>query len=105
MLLESSVPQVAIEKSWLNQQYEEVVDFYLEIPENNRAKLLAARSYLELDEPDEAMQLGEEINDVSIQIAGLEKQIELLESNEELDEDEREERIEELEQDLDELAK
>ncbi|MBC5637343.1 hypothetical protein H8S33_11055 [Ornithinibacillus sp. BX22] len=104
LTLQSDNPVLTIEQAWINQEFHEVIEIYEEIKERDRAKTLAARSFLELDMPEDAIELGEQLGDVSIQISGLEKQIELIEADKDLDEDEKKERIEELEERVEELV-
>lgn len=98
-------PNVTIEQAWLNKDYQGVIGLYEQIKDSERAKWLAARSYLELNEFELALTLGEELEDLSIQVSSLEKLIEMIESDETMESDEKEERLDELNKQLEELAK
>ncbi|MEK4298719.1 type VII secretion protein EssB/YukC [Oceanobacillus sp. FSL W8-0428] len=70
--IESEAPEVTIEQAWINEDFERVIDIYGDISDNDRAKYLAGRSYLELDNHKEALKLGEELNNKDMQINSLE---------------------------------
>ena len=102
--MEADRSEVHIEKAWMEEEYENVVTLYInDLKDNERAKLLAAKSYLELDKPKEAIKLGEELNNKDIQITGLETEIELLKKNDSLDDGERDEKIEDLLEQIEDL--
>ncbi|WP_194165629.1 type VII secretion protein EssB/YukC [Oceanobacillus sp. CFH 90083] len=69
--MESDAPEVTIEQAWINEDFERVIDIYDDISDNDRAKYLAGRSYLELDNHKEALKLGEELNNKDLQVDSL----------------------------------
>lgn len=103
LLWESESAEVEIEQAFINKDYETVIELAEELEDSERAQYLAARSYIEKEQPEEAFAIGEELGDESIQIDSLRLEQELLEDNDDLDEEEIEERIEEIEEMLDEL--
>ncbi|MCT1901542.1 type VII secretion protein EssB/YukC [Oceanobacillus sojae] len=68
----SEAPEVTIEQAWINGDFERVIDIYGDISDNDRAKYLAGRSYLELDNHKQALKLGEELNNKDMQVNSLE---------------------------------
>ncbi|WP_042148738.1 type VII secretion protein EssB/YukC [Paucisalibacillus sp. EB02] len=102
---ETDDPNITIEQAWINKDYEGVIDRYEQIKDSDRAKWLAARSYLEVNEPEKALALGEELEDLSIQKSSVEKLIELIESDESIDSSKKKKRLDGLIKQLEELEK
>lgn len=100
---ESTESEVEIEQAFLNKEFEQVIAFAEELPEDKRATKLAALSHLELDQHEEALTLGEQLSDVDIQVASLEKAKEVLEADGDLDEEELEERLTEIDEQIETL--
>lgn len=94
--IESEQPTVLIEQAWIRNDHDEVVALFGELKENNRAKLLAAQSHIELENTDEALILAEELDNKGVQIAALEKEKKLVEADDDLDEEESDEAIKKL---------
>lgn len=101
--IESSLPEVIIEQAWINGAYDKVIDTYTSLKDNDRAKYLAAYSYIEQGNYKKAMQLGEELENKNIQIESLKLQIKEIKKDKDLDESEIEEQVEELEEMIEEL--
>ncbi|GAB2536059.1 type VII secretion protein EssB/YukC [Gracilibacillus alcaliphilus] len=72
--IESDAPEVEIEQAWINKDFDRIIDIYGTISDNDRAKYLAARSYLEKNNHKEAMKLGKELNNKNLQVDSLELQ-------------------------------
>lgn len=72
--IESSLAVVQIEKAWINEAYEEVVTLYDDLTDNKRAKLLAARSYIQLDNTEEAIKLAKDLDNTKLHISALKKE-------------------------------
>ncbi|MDY0395130.1 hypothetical protein RWE15_12730 [Virgibacillus halophilus] len=79
--MESEKPEINIEKSWLNKDYQQVVDLSAKLKNNKRAKELAAKSYIELDKPAEATKLAKELKNKDLQIASLKKEIAMVKAD------------------------
>lgn len=103
--IESDDPYILIEQAWINKQHDRVIELYNDTEKNERTKLLAANSYLELNKPEEALALGKELNAIAIQISSIEKQIEIVNANKDLKGDEKKDRLEELNEQLQELSR
>ncbi|MFA1819802.1 type VII secretion protein EssB/YukC [Virgibacillus oceani] len=103
LTIASDIPEVSIEKAWINEEYESVIEVYDDNQENERAKYLAAHSYIELENHEAALDLGQELEDNDIQIASLILQQEEIADDDDLDDDERDDLIEELDEMIDDL--
>ncbi|TFJ91281.1 type VII secretion protein EssB/YukC [Lentibacillus salicampi] len=101
--VESDMPEVRIEKAWINDEYENVIEIYNDIQENERAKYLVARSYIEQENHKEAMKLGKELENNDIQIASLNLQKDEIKDDDDMDDDEKDDKIEELDNQIDDL--
>lgn len=104
LLIESDLPEVSVEQAWINEDYDTVIEIFSDNQDNDRAKFLAAYSYIEQEDHEAAMELGEELEDTDIQIAGLYLQIDEIEADDDLDDDERDDLIEDLEEMIDDLG-
>lgn len=104
LAIESSLAEVEIEQAWINKAYEEVVTLYAELTDNNRAKLLAARSYIQLDDTEEAIKLAKDLDNKKLQISALKREKKLIEADDDLDKDEKEEAIDEIDEQIDDLS-
>lgn len=69
--MESDVPEVTIEQAWIKKDFERVIAIYGDNSDNDRAKYLAGRSYLELDNHQEALKLGEALDNKDLQVDSL----------------------------------
>lgn len=94
--IESSEPEILLEKAWLDQNLSQVISIYETIPDDNRAKYLAAYSYLEENNAEKAMSLAKELDNKKLQIASYEKEKALIEQNKKLDKKEKKEKIDDI---------
>lgn len=101
--LTSSAPEVLIEQAWLEKDYKTVLEVYKQISDNDHAKLLAANSYLELENNKEAMKLGKELKNKQVQIGSLEIEKKKTKDNKDMDKEEKEEKLDELNKKIKEL--
>ncbi len=68
--MKSDSPSVQIEQAWIGNEYERVIKIYnQELKEDNRAKKLAANSYLREGKINEAFGLATELKDIPLQIS------------------------------------
>jgi uncharacterized membrane protein YukC len=93
---------VLLEQAFIEEEYETVVELAEQL-DTDRAKRLAARSHLELENPEEALTLGEELESTELQLASLQLEYNLIEENEDEDDEEATERLEEIEEAIEEL--
>lgn len=100
---ETNLNEVRIEQAYLDENYQLVVELAPEVEGYNRGQRLAAYSYIEMDQPEEALEIGQALDHNAIQISSLRKEIELLQDDNDLDDDEKEEREEELQDEIDDL--
>ncbi|PAV28978.1 hypothetical protein CIL05_13435 [Virgibacillus profundi] len=98
--ISSDDPVVKIEQAWINGEHKNVIELSKGIAENNRAKFLAAKSYIELDNHQEAMKLGKELENKDIQVASLEVQKNKINANDDMEDDEKEEAIKKLDEEI-----
>ncbi len=103
LALESDAPEVTIEQAWVNKDFDSVVAIYQDISDNDRAKYLAGRSYVELKKDKEALEIGKELNNEGIQVNSLNIQKDKINNNDDLDDDEKEERIEKIDEQIDDI--
>lgn len=101
-----SDPVVKLEQEWLDDAYEDVIAIYEDdLNDSTRAKYLAAKSYIELDKPDEARKLGESLNNKEVQIASLEKEKKLVEDDDDMDKDDRKDEVKKIDKKIKKLKK
>jgi hypothetical protein len=100
---ETDLNEVIIEQAYVRSEYENVIELAEGLQDNRRAQLLAAYSYLETDQPAEALSIGQEIENTRIQISSWQKELELLADDDDLDEEELEERQTEIEEEIEDL--
>ena len=98
--INSDDPLVNIEQAWLHGEHKEVIELSKAITENNRAKFLAAKSYIELDNHKEAMKLGKELENKDIQIASLELRKEKINADKAMKNEKKEEEIKKLDEQI-----
>lgn len=103
--IESNEPEVKIEQAWINKEHEDVIEQYKSNADNKRAKLLAAKSYIELENTKESMKLGKELKNKDIQIASLEKDIELVKADKKMKKDKKKDKTKKLEKEIKKLKK
>lgn len=103
LAIESSLAEVQIEQAWINKSYEEVVTLHDALADNKRAKLLAARSYIQLDDTEEAIKLAKDLDNKKLHITALKREKKLIEANDDLDKDEKEEAIDKIDDQIDDL--
>lgn len=102
---ETELEEVLIEQAYINTDYERVIELSQTIEDNRRAKMLAAYSYIEMEQPEKALELGKELDNTRIQIDSLLKENKLLPENKDLDDEEKEAREEEIQKELEKLRK
>lgn len=102
---ETELEEVLIEQAYINTDYERVIELAQTIEDNRRAKMLAAYSYIEMEQPEKALELGKELDNTRIQIDSLLKENKLLPENKDLDDEEKEAREEEIQKELEKLRK
>lgn len=103
--MESDKPEVNIEKAWLNKDYQQVVDLSGKLKDDKRAKELAAKSYIELDKPADAMKLAKGLKNKDLQIASLKKEIDMVQSDKKMKKDKRKKKIKDLNKQVKKLSK
>lgn len=103
--IESDNPRIQVEQAWINDEYEDVIKHFESISDNKRAKYLAAMSYIELEDTKEAMKLGKDLNNKSVQIASLEKDIELVKADKKMKKDKKKDETKKLEKEIKKLKK
>lgn len=105
LAMESTQPEVAIEQAWLQNDYKQVVDLSGKLADNKRAKELAARSYIELSKPKDAMKLAKELKSKDLQIASLNKEVSMVKADKKMKKDKRDKKLKALNQELKKLKK
>lgn len=98
--IKSDQPQVKIEQAWLNKDYKQVLEIYKEIADNNRAKSLAAQSYIQINKPKEALKIAKALKNKDLQIKSLQKEKELIKANDALDKDEKKSKTENIDKQI-----
>lgn len=101
--IESDMPEVSSEKAWINEEYKNVIEIYKNNPDNERAKLLAANSYIEQKNHKKAMKLGKELDNKDVQIASLKVQKNKIKNDDDMDDDKKDDKIEKLDKKIDKL--
>lgn len=94
--IQSDDIRVQIEQAWLDESYEDVIELYKENKDDERAKYLAAKSYLEEEKDKKALKLGEELDDKKIQRESLKIRKEKIKDDDDLDKDERKDKIKKI---------
>src|SRR5699024_12792343 len=79
-------PGVILEQAWLDDDYDEVISVNkVVLKDNTRVQYLAAKSYIEIEKPDEAKKLGESLNNKDVQISALKKEKKLIKDDDDMD--------------------
>ncbi len=105
LMMKSDKEAVLIEQAWLKNDYDRVLALFPTLSDNNRAKLLAAQSFLQVERINEAKKLAKQLRDKGLQIAVLQKEIELVKANKELTKEEKEKQLKKLDDEIKALDK
>lgn len=89
--IESDEPIVLLEQAWNRTDYGEVIKIYEVIPDYDRAKHLAALSYLKEKNFKKALPLAVELENKDLQIASYKLELEAIKANKDLEKDEKKE--------------
>lgn len=103
--VKSDKPEILIEQSWIKKDYKKVIETYKSISDNDRAKLIAAKSYIEQKKPKEALKLGKELKDKDLQLASLKSEKKLTKADDSLDDNKRKSIIKNIDKAIDKLKK
>lgn len=104
--MNSSEPGVILEQAWLDDDYDEVISVYKDdLKDNTRAKYLAAKSYIEIDKPDEAKKLGESLNNKDVQISALKKEKKLIKDDDDMDKKDKKDKTKKIDKKIKKLKK
>lgn len=96
--MKSDLPEVKIQQAWLNSDYKKVTEIFNQNPDVNNGKFLAAKSYIELKNHEEALKLGKELKNKEIEIDSLELKKSEIEKNNDMEKEEKEEAIKKLDE-------
>lgn len=97
--------EVKVEQAWLKKEYDQVIDLAQEVSDHKRSKLLAAQSYLQLQNPDEALKLAKQMKNEYLQEKSLKQKIAHLKKDKKLDKDDKKKQIDKIEKELKKLNK
>lgn len=100
--IESKSPRVMMEKAWINDDYEKVLELHKKV-NGTRSTWLAANSYFQLSEYDQAVSLAKEVNETDFAIRVLKAKKDQVESDEGLSEEEKEEQLSRINQQIENL--
>lgn len=103
--IKSDKSEIVIEQAWVNKDYKKVIEIYKSISNNNRAKLIVAKSYIEQKKPKKALKLGKELKNKDLQLASLKSEKKLTKADDSLDDDERKGIIKNINKAIDKLKK
>ncbi|ASK62856.1 hypothetical protein CFK37_12205 [Virgibacillus phasianinus] len=103
--IKSDKPEILIEQSWINNDYKKTIEIYKSISDNNRAKYIAAKSYIERKKPKESLKLARELKNKDLQLASLNSEKKLTKADDSLDEDKRKSIIDNINKAIDKLKK
>jgi uncharacterized membrane protein YukC len=103
--MKSEEPPVMIEQAWLDKDYKQVAALSDKLSDSKRAKELAAKAYIEMDKPTDAMKLAKDLKNKDLQIASLKKEISMVKADKKLKKDKREKKIKDLNKQVKKLEK
>ncbi|MEK3887589.1 type VII secretion protein EssB/YukC [Bacillus sp. FSL K6-3431] len=101
MSLKSDSPSVQIEQAWLKEEYERVISIANEqLKEDNKAKVLAVKSYLKLEKTKEAEALAKQVGDIPLQIAAKNQEIDKIKKDTKKSKKNKDEEIEKIKKEI-----
>lgn len=103
--IKSDKPEIKVEQAWIKKEHEDVIEQSKSINDNKRAKLLAAKSYIELGNTKEAMKLAKELKNKDLQIASLKKDIEKVKDDKKMKKDDKKDKTKDLQDKIKKLEK
>ena len=100
----SENPAILVEQAYLSKKFDDVIKLSKENKDNERISYLAAESYLQKKNPDEALKIAKQIKNKQLQINSLTLKKDLVQQNKKLKKEDKEKQVKKIDEEIKKLG-